>query len=441
MAGSNETGRADRRTWNAGRPLVAALIAFALLFGGLGIWSTRAEITGAVIGAGMIEKATVMTAVQHPVGGVVEEIYVNDGDRVGAGDMLLRLDGAELRSDLKGTEGELWEVLANIGRLEAVIEDRREMRFHPLFEAALRQQPDLLPLVRRQEAQLADHFATLATQRGLLDQQIAQIGAQIAGVEAELAAKLDERDLMALEIEKARTLAGRQLINLSDLYDLERKDVSMRGAVGSLQARLAELRGRVAELRLERHGVAPELREKAADALARQRPLRARYLEARVKLLDELAKLEIRAPIPGTIHDFRLQGRRSVAVAAKPLMMIVPEDDTIQVLVRVASTDIDQVYVGQPASLRFNAYSVRDIPIVLGTVSRVSADAFQDTKTRKFHYEVAVELIESEVEKLGGRTLVVGMPVDAYLATVTQTPMDYVLAPLQGYLSRAFRDT
>ncbi|WP_371158221.1 HlyD family type I secretion periplasmic adaptor subunit [Jannaschia sp. 2305UL9-9] len=432
--------RAERRTWAAGRLLMLTLLAFAVLIAGLGVWSVNARITSAVIGPGTIRKATTMTAVQHPIGGVVETIHVRNGDRVALGDVLLRLEGTGLRSELAAVEGELFEVLANIARLEAMIEDRTEIILPPLFTEAMASRPDLSRLLDRQEAQLRDYFDTMDTRRRLLDEQTAQVAAQIEGAEAEHAAKTEERALMLRELEAARQLADRQLINLSDLYDAERKEVTMRGELGTLTAQIAGLRGRVSELVLERHAVAPEMREKAADELARQRPLRARFVEQRRRLLDDLARLEIRAPIPGTIHDSQVQGRRSVAVAARPLMMIVPEDETVQVEVRISSTDIDQVFEGQDASLRFNAYKVRDMPIVLGRVERISADAFEDPVTRKFYYRVVIALIDSETDKLGDRELLVGMPVDAYLATTTQAPIDYVIRPLQVYLDRAFRD-
>jgi HlyD family secretion protein len=432
--------RRTRRTWNASRPIALALIAFAVLFTGLGVWSTNAQITGAVLGSGVIAQSSSITAVQHPVGGVVETIFVRDGDRVEAGDVLVRLEGREVRSDLKAAEGELFEALANIARLEAAIEARSEMAVHPVFAEALPDRPELARLLERQRAQLADFFTTMRVQEDLYDQQITQIIAQIDGVEAELEAKIAERALMAKDIEKARTLAERQLVNLTDLHDLERRDVVMLGERGALEARVAELRGRVAELRLSRHAVGPEMRETAAAELARQRPLRARYLEQRAKLMDALDALEIRAPVAGTVHDSRLLGERSVVKAAEPLLMIVPDDAAIEVEVKIDATDIDQVFEGQDASLRFNAYSARDTPIILGRVIRVSADAFQDPVKRTFYYEVGIGLLPDEVGKLGDRSLTIGMPVDAFLATTTQTPMDYLLRPLETYVARAFRD-
>ena len=127
-------------------------------------------------------------------------------------------------------------------------------------------------------------------------------------------------------------------------------------------------------------------------------------------------------------------------VAASPLMMIVPEDEPVLAVVRVAATDIDQVYVGQIASLKFNAFNGRQIPIILGQVLQLSADATLDQTTRQSYYNVAVALDEVDLSALGENDLVLGMPVEAFLTSESRTPLSYALRPILFYFDRAFRD-
>lgn len=434
------TARKTRKTWATGRPLTLVVITLVLALGGVAAWSTQARITGAVIGKGAIEVSTTMTAVQHPIGGVVEEIFATNGDRVAAGDLLVRLDSVQIRSDLNVVESDLYETLANIARLEAIIDHRDRLDLPALLAEAARDSPTTGRLVERQRMQLAAHFERITSGMELLREQSEQVQAEILGVESQLAATRDELVLLAEEIANADILAERKLIKASEVFKLKKSDVAMRGEIGRLEAKIAALRGKISELDLKRLAIVPVAQEKAEEALSKLRPLRTRFMEKRLQLKDSLTRLEIRAPVHGTIHQSALFGKRSVVVAAKPLMMIVPSSEPIQIGVRVNATDIDQVHIGQQASIKFKAYSQRAMPIILGEVARISADAIADPTTKSVYYDVKVLLLETELAKLEERELLPGMPVEAFMSTESQTAINYVLRPIRHYFDRAFRD-
>ena len=431
---------ANRLTWNTRKPLLLGLGSFVLLVGIIGVWSVRANIAGAVIGLGVIEVSSTQTAVQHPVGGVVKEILASDGDSVSAGDVVLRLDDWQLLSDLKVVEGDLYETLAAIARLEAEVEGKPALTLHPAL-AEVATVPEIARLIGRHQRDLDAFYAASAAQERLLDEQIIQIQAQIVGVQAQLSAKTDERALTLQELLKSRDLNARGLNRTADLLTLERSEVAARGEIGKLTAQIAELRGKISEVELKRHSVRPDAVDKAAQDLAKLRPERTRFLERRASILDGLTKLDIRAPVSGQIYQSRVQGLRSVVVAAVPLMMIVPDNDPVLANVRIFSTDIDQAYVGQAASLKFKAFNGRQIPIILGRVAQISADAALDVRTQKTYYQVKVALLPDEMAKLGDKDLIPGMPVEAFLSTETRTPLSYVLRPFMFYFDRAFRDS
>jgi HlyD family secretion protein len=431
----------QRQTWNIRRPLalgIATVVALLVLFGG---WAALGHISGAVIGRGVIEVSTTRTVVQHPIGGVVVEILKRDGDRVEAGEVVLRLDDRDLRSALKVTEGALFETLANIDRLEAALEGRRKMALHPLLAEAAATNPEFQALRARLQGQLDDHFTHIETEMRLLDEQITQIEAQIAGFEAQLGAQRDEQAILAAELVRAHELSRQGLIRAADLTAVEKASAVIKGEIGRLEAQIAELRGKIVESGLKRVSVVTDAAELIGVELSRLRPERTRLLETRRVILEDLRRLEIRAPVSGRIIDSQVFGLRSVVVAASPLMMIVPEDEPVLARIRVAATDIDQVHVGQEASLRFTAFNGRHYPIILGKVRQVSADAFLDQRTQQTYYEVAMALEETEVAKLGDKDLIPGMPVEGFLATESRTPLNYVLRPILFYFDRAFRDT
>lgn len=430
-----------RQTWTIRRPLVFGLIAVFGFLALLGVWSTRANIAGAVIGNGMIELSTTRTAVQHPIGGVVAEIFKLNGDIVQAGEVIVRLDDRKVRSDLIVTEGALFETLANIARLEAALEGRHEMILHPLLIEAAAENPEYQALLGRLELQLQDHFDAIDTEMRLLDEQIAQTEAQIQGVTAQLDAAQDEQVIVSAELVRANELSGVGLIRTAELSALEKEDAGIRGEIGRLEAQIAELHGRVTESGLKRLSVMTDAAALIGTELSRLRPERTRLLEARTEMLDELARLEIRAPVSGQIIDSKVFGVQSVVVAASPLMMIVPDGEPVLARIRVPSTDIDQVFLGQDASMKFNSFNGRQIPIIIGQVIQISADASMDPRTQRTFYDVAIAMTDEELGKLADTELIPGMPVEAFLATESRTPLNYVMRPIMFYFDRAFRDT
>lgn len=411
-----------------------------ILLLGLGLWSSFAQISGAVLGTGHIEVTTTRTAVQHPIGGVVVDILKRDGDAVTAGDVLVRLDDRNLRSELAITEDALWEVLANTARLEAVIEDRRELTIPPLLHEAADHRPEVRTLIERQQRQLADHHAMIDNKTRLIDETIVQTRYQIEGVTAQMGAKAQELEVLAAEKSRAEGLEAQGLIRQAEMAALEKDAIAARGEVARFAAQIAELQVKITQTDLSRLAVISDARDLARAELGRLRPDITKLTENRRLLLQDLSLLEVRAPVSGRIIESQIMGLRSVIVAASPLMMIVPKDEAVLARVRIDARDIDQVFTGQDASLRFTAFNGRQVPIILGTVVQVSADAFLDPRSQVSYYEVAIE-IGAEVEAtLGGSPLIPGMPVDAFLATQSRTPLDYVLRPIRFYFDRAFRD-
>jgi HlyD family secretion protein len=182
-------GKRSRRSWSIRKPLGIGLAAIVGLFGFVFVWAATFDISGAVIGKGQVQASANRIAVQHPVGGVVAEIFANNGDKVRNGAVVVRLDDASLRSDLATVESELFELLANEARMEAELDDRRKLSLHPLLQEAITNDPGLKSLLNEQQRQLDAHHRSLVTEVSLLNKQRNQITDEARGVRAALAAK------------------------------------------------------------------------------------------------------------------------------------------------------------------------------------------------------------------------------------------------------------
>jgi hypothetical protein len=99
------------------------------------------------------------------------------------------------------------------------------------------------------------------------------------------------------------------------------------------------------------------------------------------------------------------------------IMLIVPDADALAVEVKIPPKDIDQVYVGQTATMRFAAFNQKTTPEIDGEIGVVAADITQDKRTGASYYTARVLMKPEELAKLGSAKLVPGMPVDVFIQT------------------------
>ncbi|WP_371039264.1 HlyD family type I secretion periplasmic adaptor subunit [Rhodosalinus sp. FB01] len=422
-------------------PMAVGLVALVTLVGGFGTWSAMTEISGAVVASGQIEVERNRQVVQHPDGGVVEGILVDEGDTVRADQVLIRLDAGEMRSELAIVEGQLFELMARRGRLEA----ERDEADAPVFDSLLVERADISAEVRGLiDGQLRLFEArreSAETEAGQLRRRAAQIGNQIEGIDAQQTALTRQLSLIEEELSDQQSLLDRGLAQTSRVLSLQREEARLSGLVGELTAQRAEAQGRITEIEIEILNLRSRRRE---EAITRLRDLQFRELELserRRTLVERLRRMEVRAPVAGIIYGLQVFAPRSVIRPADPLLYIVPQDRPLVIAARVAPIHIDQVYPGQDVTLRFSAFDQRSTPELFGQVTQVSADIFTDEATQNAYYRAEITLSEAEQDRLpDDLVLVPGMPVEAFIRTDDRTPIAYLLKPLTDYFSKAFRE-
>ena len=409
-------------------------------FAVIAIWGVQTNISGAVLATGKVQVSSVRTAIQHPTGGIVADLLVENGDRVEQGDIVVRLDDAQLKADLKIVESELFESLANSARLKAMIDDSPDLIMDPLLEKQSTLDAGVDTLLRRQRQQLAAHYESLDASRKSLTLQIREIENQVAGARAELEATIEKLAFIDSELVRLGEAREQGLVPMTEVQNARKEYIDTEGEIGRLQAGIAALNGSRLDLELKSRDFLPTLKERAGESLNVLERGSSKLLATRNAILHELGNLEIRAPMAGVIHDSRVEGLRSVITAGKPLMYVVPEDSPSTILARVEANDIDEVSLGQEAMLKFTAFDSRTLPIIYGKVSKISADAFLDPKTQAAYYNVEIIPIEGEIEKLGDRQLISGMPLSVFITTSSRSPLDYVIQPVSRFMDRALRD-
>ena len=426
-----------KQRWSTTGPMTLGLIALLVLVGGFGTWAVMAQITGAVIASGQIEVDRNRQVIQHPDGGVVDVILVQEGDAVVKGDTLIRLDASLLKSELAVVEGQLFEIIARRGRLEAERDGETALTFDPLL-SDVPQGPSLIAgQTRLFDARLESNMRAIEQ----LQQQRAQISSQISGIAAQQTALATQSDLIQQELTDQQTLLRQQLIQASRVLALQRQEANLLGRVGELTASAAQAAERQTEIEIQILTLASTRRE---EAITRLRDLQYNELELSERsrtLRQRLDRLDLRAPVSGIVYGMQVFAEQSVIRGAEPVMFLVPQDRPLVIATKVQPTDIDQIHLGQDVTLRFSAFDQWRTPELMGTVTLVSADIFLDVATQVSYYQAEVQLNEGEAEKLPeDMVLIPGMPVEAFVRTADRSPMDYLLKPLADYFAKAFRE-
>ncbi len=423
------------------RHLALGLGGLAVLILGFGGWASFSEISGAVIAPGQIEVDQNRQVVQHPDGGVVAQILAQEGDSVRQGQLLIQLDATRLGSELAIIEGQLFELMARRGRLEAERDDKPEPVYDALLRDSAASNQDAAVLMAGQSQLLAARRASRAQEVAQLAKRRSQIDTQITGISAQSQALGQQLELIEQELKDQQTLLDRGLAQAGRVLALRREQARLSGQLGELTAQRALAQERATEIDLEVIKLRTQQRE---EAITRLRDLQFRELELaeqRRALLDQRDRLAIRAPVSGIIYGLQVTTPRSVIRAAEPVMFIIPQDRPLVIAARVDPIHIDKITLGQPVNLRFSALDQRTTPELTGEVAKVSPDAFVDQARGLSYYRAEITLPEAEQAKLPENIrLLPGMPVEAFIRTGDRTPLAYLTKPLTDYFSKAFRD-
>jgi HlyD family secretion protein len=419
--------------------LIGGIIVALVLTFGIGGWAATTELSGAITSSGSVVVDSNVKKVQHPTGGVVGELLVREGDRVRRGDMLMRLDETVLRASLAIVTKGLDEMRARKARLASerdgaerivVPDEFISTSPTPEFASALDSERKLFDLRR----------AARQGQKSQLHQRIAQLDDEIRGYSALQQAKAEEIELIQRELVGVRTLWQQNLVQINRLTVLEREAARLKGELAQSMASSAQVRGKVSEIELQIIQIDQDLSSEVAKELREIDGKIGEFVERKVTAEDQLKRIEIRAPQDGTVHQLSVHTIGGVVSPADPVMLIVPEADLLVVEARIAPQDIDQLYVGQAARLRFSAFNQRTTPEIEGTISRISADATSDQRTGQNYYTARIAIASEELARLGNVKLLPGMPTEIFAKTYDRSVLSYFTKPLSDQIVRAFRE-
>ncbi len=435
---SSRTGRGYERELRTG---LRILIAGTVVVGG---WMTLVPLAGAVVVPGNLVVQSSVKTIQHPTGGIVAEIKVDNGKRVAAGDLLLRLDPTQVQANLQTVSKQLDEVRAKIARLTAERDGLEQLEFPSQLTSRM-SEDNVRAVVASETSLFKARQNTRQSQKDLQQGRVSQLTEEITGLEAQSVSKTKQIELINGELTGVQDLYDKRLVPLTRLTTLQREAARIDGERGQLVSSIAETKSKIGEAQLQIVKVDQDFRSEVVKDLGEALAKEGELVERGVAARDQLDRIEMRAPTSGVIHQLNVHTIGGVIKSGDTVMEIVPDSDDLEVEAHVQPKDIDHVRKGQNAFVRFSTLNQRTTPQLSGEVIFVSADTTQDAHAPasaggSSFYTVRIILSEEERRRMGDVQLIPGMQAEVFMQTGKRTMMSYLLKPVIEQMGRAFTE-
>lgn len=414
-------------------------------FVGLLGWAAFVPLDAGAMADGIVAVSGNRQVVQHRDGGVITDLYVTEGQTVRAGQPLLRVATPELVASERAMTSEVVSLLARRARLAAERDGRGELTEPaefanlPAADVALAQEA-----LAGQRQLLKARRASIQTERAVLSQRVRQQSEQIGGLSHQMGSNREQSRLLGEELEVMKRLLPDGFVAVNRIRAMERNVSELDGQYGALRADTARTSEAIGETRLQMVSLDRIRLEEITTELGE---LQQRLDEIQPKLdamREQVAGSIIRAPTGGKVVGLTTFTIGGVVAAGATIMEIVPQDRALVVEAKAAPTDADDLRVGMKTQVRFSALQERNLPILEGAVTRVSADSFEDERTGARYFEIEIVVPPAELDKIrqirGDTGLRAGLPAEVLVPLRSRSALSYLLEPLTQTLWRAGRE-
>lgn len=402
-------------------------------------WAAFAPIKLGAVAPGVVIVASYTKVIQHQYGGTVKEILVQEGDMVQPGDVLIRLEDSNARAQFAQVTSEYLQAMVVKARLLA------EKLFYdsityPSQVLAMKSDPAIARVMEAQDELFHARRAKYLTDRKVLSESLEGLASYVDRLEAQRSAYERQMAILKQQLEAVSELAKDGYYPKNRFLELQRSLEETVGNKMEVEADLARVRTSIRETKarlvaLERDYLR-EVEDNLAEAEKQLYALEEQYVAAR----DYLEKTEIRAPEAGIVMNLRVRTVGGVVSPAQPIMEIVPKGASLVVEAKVSPADIENVYPGLKADLRFIAIDPKKTPTFEGTVTYISPDIQHDEHQNMSYYLCRVAIDEETSFKIAqmGKEIKPGMPVTVIVRKGTTTFLGYLWKPFIDRLAVAF---
>ncbi|SFL48978.1 HlyD family type I secretion periplasmic adaptor subunit [Rugamonas rubra] len=399
--------------------------------GGFFLWACFAPLDKGVPMSGTVTKEGSRKAVQHQIGGTIQEILVKDGDIVAKGQVLVRMNSTQASTQTETTRSQYITARTAEARLQAELAGASAPAFPPSL-LPYKADPRVIAGFELQTQLFNSRRGSLNSELSAYDENIAGIKSQLAGIEESRDAKKAQLGFLKEQLDNLRDLAREGYVARTRLLDAERSYSQISGAIAEDIGNIGRYRRQIMEMGLRRQQRGQDFQKEVRTNLADvQRE--AESLVSRIAGQEyELGNTDVKAGVDGTIVGLAVFTPGGVVGPGAKMMEIVPSADPLVVEGQLPVNLIDRVHNGLPVDLIFSAFNTNQTPHISGVVIQVSADRAVEERTGNPYYKVRARVSPEGVKMIAQKKLDIqaGMPVEMFVKTGERTLMSYLLKPV-----------
>ena len=418
---------------------VASVLTLVIGFGGLVTWAGLTTVDSAVPAAGVIVTSDKRKTISLLDSGILRELLVHEGDKVAAGQVLLRLDDAQIKATRAQAYVQYWSAVARAARLEAEAEDKRELALSDALRMAAAGNRDIAAAAGAEANQFRNRWSALDASVRVQERKIAQQQAQMSALRAQIAAHGTRLGLIQEELKGVDFLLAKGLSTKPRQLALMREEADLRGQIGALGGELVQAQQAIAQVQLEIINAGEARRSDISKERAETQAVRAEAEQRLAAADDLLRKREVIAPEAGTVTDIKYFTPGSSIVAGQPVMDLVPESAKMLVEGRVSPGEVEHLAVGQRVNVRLSAYKTHRVPVITGRLTYVGADRQTDPNNAPF-FLVRAEIDADALTDKPGVVLLPGMPADVLIVNGERSVLAFLVSPITDSIHRSMKE-
>lgn len=413
-------------------------VAFSIAFI---LWSLMATLETFAVAQGHVIASTFTKNVQSPIGGEIEQFYVEDGEYVKTGKPLLDFVSKPEREKVRSLMEEVATLFAVKERLEAesIFLNTGKTSPHPVKDSEELGEK-LQQFITLQNQLYHQNIRAYQEQEELYLQKYKIADSQLKE-NAEIEEHLNEQvNLLQQEIQSVEVLQREKLVGLSRYLALKREVEKLQAQRQETQTVIDKLQGEKSLALSEKEAYREDYKKKVLDKLE---AVSSDYLKKSQDLRFAniaLSEKTLFAPGDGLIFNLKFKTRGEVVKPGELIMSIAPKEDSVVVEAKLSSVEISEIHPGLKAYVNFLPYKYLRDSRVLGVVKHVDADATQDPETRVTYYKVSVALDFADLKRHSQIQPYLGMPVEVYIITGTRSPFSYFVSPIKDTFTKALRE-
>lgn len=418
---------------------VAGYTVILLTFGVVGGWAATARLDSGVIAPGTIDVASNRKEIQHLEGGIIEEILVSEGQSVKAGDILMRLNDVQARSNLRVYTIRLHIAQAMEARLLAERRMEESLKLPENLEKDAT--PEVKAAIADQQEIFQDRISILKSQNDILQTRIEQLHKEYEGLEVQKEAYQRRVEILQERLDRLRPGLKKGVVQANVFSTYEEEYVEVKANVARMDTEKAKVEKTIGETEYQIIQTQQEFKERA-NSEYKEVSGQIKELVEHIKVAENvLARTDIRSPVDGFAQNLRFHTTGGVIRPGDVVVEVVPVEDRMVINARVSPIDIDSVHPGLVAEVKFSAFASRFMPIVTGEVDSVSKGTIVPSDQRQTPYylariNVSKGMVPDEIEE----RLTAGMPADVIISTGERTVMDYLTSPLTDAIRKSMRE-